>query len=116
MNFLNHNNHINYQNDWYNPNCFNQQNYVNYQMQMQTYQAQMQAYQTQMQAYQTQMQAYQAQMQAYQNNQNQQIFNAARHFGDYIDAVKQVDSNHQFELFLACLSVFGIKMGWNGLN
>lgn len=95
MNFLNHNNQINYQNNWYNPNCFNQQNYVDYQMQMQTYQAQ---------------------MQAYQNNQNQQIFNAARHFGDYIDAVKQVDSDHQFELFLACLSVFGIKMGWNGLN
>ena len=93
--FLNHDSQINYQNMWYNSDCFNQQNYVDYQMQMQVYQTQ---------------------MQAYQNYQNQQIYNAAKAFGDYIDAVKQVDSNHQFELFLACLSVFGTKMGWNGIR
>ena len=56
--------------------------------------------------------SYQSQMQAYQNNQTQQILNAAKAFGDYIDAVRQVDDNHQFELFLACLAVFGAKMGW----
>ena len=77
------NNQINYQNTWYNANYFNQQNYV----------------------------SYQSQMQAYQNNQTQQILNAAKAFGDYIDAVRQVDNNHQFELFLACLAVFGTKMG-----
>ena len=84
MNPLNHNSQINYQNNWYNEAYFNQQNYINYQMQMQ----------------------------AYQNNQNQQIFNAAKALGDYMDAAKQVDNNHQFELFLACLAVFGAKMGW----
>ena len=78
------NNQINYQNTWYNANYFNQQNYV----------------------------SYQSQMQAYQNNQTQQILNAAKAFGDYIDDVRQVDNNHQFELFLACLAVFGTKMGW----
>lgn len=91
MNPLNHNGQINYQNNWYNAAYFNQQNYINYQMQIQ---------------------AYQAQMQAYQNYQNQQIFNAAKALGDYMDAAKQVDNDHQFELFLACLAVFGAKMGW----
>ena len=83
MNPLNHNGQINYQNNWYNEVYFNQQNYINYQMQMQ----------------------------AYQNNQNQQIFNAAKALGDYMDAAKQVDNEHQLELTLACLFMIGIKMG-----
>ena len=83
MNPLNHSYQINYQNNWYNAQYFNQQNYINYQMQMQ----------------------------AYQNNQNQQIFNAAKHLGNYIDAAKQVDDEHQLELLLACLFTLGIKMG-----
>lgn len=84
-NYLNHNNNNFYNIDWYyNPICFNQQSYD----------------------------YYQAQMQAYQYNQNQAILKASNAFSDFIDAVNNIDGNHQFELMLSCLAVFGRKMGW----
>lgn len=54
---------------------------------------------------------YNYQMQAYQDNQRQQILNAAKALGDYIDAARQVDCEHQLGLTLACLFTIGIKMG-----
>ena len=54
---------------------------------------------------------YNYQMQAYQDNQRQQILNAAKALGDYIDAARQVDCEHQLGLMLACFYTIGIKMG-----
>ncbi len=56
---------------------------------------------------------YQAQIQAYEQQQSYEVANAAYKLKEYFDAAKKVDSNHQEELFAACLAVIAGEMNWN---
>lgn len=53
----------------------------------------------------------QAQLRAYQHKQSEEVAKAAHALGDYIDAAKKVDNDHQLELLLSCSLVLLEKMG-----
>ena len=74
-----------YNPNWYfNPQCFNQQTYYEFQQQMQQY----------------------------QQSQNKEVEKAFHAYKDFLDAYSKLDSAHQQELFVYCLSDFANRNHW----
>ena len=75
----------NYDQWLYNPNYINQQMYYQQQAEIQR---------------------------AHEANQQIEIFKAQKALNDFLDAVKNVDGNHQQELYFVCLAEIAKRNGW----
>ena len=69
---------------YYNPQCFNQQTYNEFQQQMHQY----------------------------QQSQNKEVEKAFHAYKDFLDAYSKLDLAHQQELFLQCLAFFANRNHW----
>ena len=69
---------------YYNPQCFNQQTYNEFQQQVQQH----------------------------QHSQNKEVGKAFHAYKDFLDAYRKLDSAHQQELFFYCLSDFASRNHW----
>lgn len=56
---------------------------------------------------------YQAQAQEYEQQQSREVMNVAYKFKEYLDAIDNVDCNHQQDAIVACLRVIANKKHWN---